>query len=132
MSIRHLARGSAAVVVLAVLASCGSRSRVDAVVNTVGGDYAAAQINRGIQDLKMYKDVEKGTQSRAGYPHIVGKRYLVRLFDKNGQYLTHFTTESLIELMGREELTRKHFEFTYDVNLRDLQVAERAEFGGVV
>jgi hypothetical protein len=92
------------------------------------------------RDLKIYKNVDKGTvtiefdwdQSRAGYPHFVGRAFLVRLFDKNGQYLTHFTTESLIELMGREELSKRHFEFTYPVNQRDLQVAKQAEFGAMI
>jgi hypothetical protein len=139
MRVRHLTL-CVTVAVLLSLVACGGKSRLDAVVNTAGGNYGTAQINSGIRDLAIYKDVDKGTviiafdwdQSKAGYPHIVGKAFLVRLFDKNGQYLTHFTTEPLLELMGRDELTKKHFEFTYEVNLRDLEVAQQAEFGGMI
>ena len=66
-------------------------------------------------------------------------RLLIRLFDQNGNYLTHFTTESLDKLFGGgyESMDRvtdffkqeNKYSLTYEVNMRDLRDAEIGELG---
>jgi hypothetical protein len=129
------------------VASCSGRSSLRAVANTIDDGLANAKINPNISNLKVEKDVNNGTikisftfkgnvmglsqQTHTGYG------LLVRLFDKNGSYLTHFTTEAL-EYDPKERQaywdeikspSDKHFSLAYNVPARDLEAADMAEVG---
>jgi hypothetical protein len=88
--------------------------------------------NRVLSKLTMAKDMQKGTVAVGVQiaQSCVNCRFLVRLFDRNGNYLTHFETESLYQMFGPQigqHTGLKRMEFK--VNMRDLRDAELAEFG---
>lgn len=95
-----------------------------------------------ISDLRMTKDLGRGIieisfalactkKPSQGFEYISGLgRFRVRLFDHNGNYLTHFSTEPLYKLLGIEFTSRrKQYSISYGVNLRDLRDTEIGELG---
>jgi hypothetical protein len=86
--------------------------------------------NKMISDLKIWKNTTTGTIllrfKGINYP---GHHYLIRLFDKNGQYLSHFESNFLQFIFGwpsADEIQLKeppHIvrELVYPVNIRDLR-----------
>jgi hypothetical protein len=102
-----------------------------AVVNTEGDRVAASLFNKNISDLHIWKSQSAGTLRIAftydNY-HPCACRFLLRLFDKNGNYLTHFTTDAHYELFHNKRAILP-VSLDYDVNQRDLEYAVAAEFG---
>lgn len=113
--------------------SCADLMR--ATVRTAGDSLAARagqEYNAAITGLAMTKSMADGTMTITF--KVTHERrcppcqYLVRLFDKNGVYLTHFLTARHLELFGVDR-RQGPVTLTYRVNLRDLRDAEQAEFG---
>lgn len=94
---RNSVRAALASTVL-VLAMCrdNAPALIPASVTTVDASYAEMQFNRGIADLSVLKDEETGEvtvaftwdESRTAYDYHVASGLLVRLFDRNGAYVT--------------------------------------------
>jgi hypothetical protein len=75
--------------------------------------------------------------------HGVPVPFMVRLFDENGQYITHFTTEerfaspatySKFKSLGMtsKKLQADHNVFQYQISRRDAEYIQRGEFGFLV
>lgn len=101
------------------------------------------KINGGIENLKVKIDKDKGAV-KIDFDYDSGKEivykniprsFLVRLFDKNGKYITHFTTkERFVEndaeypyKVYRISPSNNHLE--YQIPTRDAEFVEMAEFG---
>jgi hypothetical protein len=96
--VRRNAVHAAIVLTFIVLAMCRDNdpTLIPASVTTVGASYAEMQFNRGITDLSVLKDTETGEvvvaftwdERRTAYDYHVASGLLVRLFDRNGAYVT--------------------------------------------
>lgn len=75
--------------------------------------------------------------------HGVPIPFMVRLFDENGQYITHFTTEERFASpatysqfkglgMKSNKLTAEHNVVQYRISRRDAEYTQRGEFGFLV
>jgi hypothetical protein len=75
--------------------------------------------------------------------HGVPIPFMVRLFDENGQYITHFTTEERFASpatysqfkglgMTSKKLQAEHNVFHYQISRRDAEYIQRGEFGFLV
>ena len=88
---------------------------------------------RHLSQLAAAKDMNRGIlmiEITTSCNWCGGSRYLVRLFDRNGNYLTHFVSRLFFEMMGYQEgaqAGKRQLEFP--VNVRDLRDAESVEFG---
>lgn len=135
---------------------------LDAQVHTAGNyNFNASIYNKTLSNLKIRKNLSKsqliitfnfdykepnrnmGWLGQANLPRLLCTGYfLIRLFDKNGNYLTHFTTEPFYKLLGlrmkfkdpqtvllEKSYIKKQIKLVYDVNSRDLEFAQIAEFG---
>ncbi len=106
---------------------------LDGSVRQVGG--AAIYNKQYLSQLAVSKDLRRGVlmiEVTSSCGHCGGLHYLVRLFDRNGNYLTHFVSRSFFEMMGYQEGAKpgpRQLEFP--VNVRDLRDAELVEFGFV-
>ena len=64
---------------------------------------------------------------------LLGSYFMVRLFDENGQYITHFRTEMFVfpEVTGNgsPKLKAEHNAFQYRISRRDADYIQKAEFG---
>jgi hypothetical protein len=88
-------------------------------------------------NLRIWKNIKTGTLLiRFGLlpPPCGSCRFLIRLFDLNGNYLTHFMTERQWQLPFWSDFHNhpekdQHFELKYDVNVRELRDASIVEFG---
>lgn len=61
---------------------------------------------RHLSQLAAAKDMNRGIlmiEITTSCNWCGGSRYLVRLFDRNGNYLTHFVSRSFFEMMGYQE-----------------------------
>jgi len=85
-----------------------------------------------ISNLKIWKNIAEGTillRFKGKNSGIWNQRYLIRLFDKNGQYLSRFESKSLYKIFGmptEDEKEGNKFimverELIYSVNIRDLR-----------
>lgn len=127
--------------IAAFKASKELHSTVQTAVGDAGSQFQAAQLNAGIKNLKVTKNVGKGIitisfewrSKDAGYYYFNGRGLLVRLFDGNGQYLTHFTTEeTFVDIMGTHDPRTWEggsFTLNYPVNELVLKAAKQAEVG---
>jgi hypothetical protein len=102
-----------------------------ASVNSISSDYLGQYYSKkSLFSLHVWKDLGKGIiRIKFSYEYTCPLcRFLVRLFDKNGNYLTHFITETHMALFGFQPgcLTR---ELEFNVNVRDLRDAQIVEFG---
>src|SRR5512139_3372 len=103
-------------------------ARLGTAVKGVNGAIGES-LNKSISNLNARKDLDKGIvtiQFEFESPRWPGARFLVRLFDKNGNHLTHFATQRHAELFGGQgvmETTKKPVSLSYPVNLRDLKEA---------
>ncbi len=113
--------------------------KVSAKIATVKGSYGD---NWGtppgrINNLRVWKNIKTGTLLiRFGLlqPRCGSCRFLIRLFDLNGNYLTHFMTEPQWKLPFWSDFynhpeKQQQFELKYDVTVRDLRDASIVEFG---
>ena len=127
-----------------VIVGCGDAANsstltLDARVGTAVRESTRAALarnaNTGITNLHAQKDLNKGIvtiQFDFESPGCPGCRFLVRLFDKNGNYLTHITSEQHFELFGWQHVmdsAKKPVSLSYPVNLRDLKEVTKMEFG---
>jgi len=93
--------------------------------------------HRMISNLKIWKNTAKGTillRFKGKKSGIWNQRYLIRLFDKNGEYLSHFVSDRIVEIFGMPttakdtELNKDEpvveRELVYSVNIRDLRDTE--------
>lgn len=128
--------------------------QLKAVVNTVDkfGEvpYLNNKANTGINNLKVYATDSNITIAfdcdSSNFPPIAfATSLLVRIFDSNGQYLTHFTTKEKFtpfrkmqemfatrnEILGEtlNLLSEKGNKLTYTINKRDLRDAAAVEVG---
>jgi len=120
-------------------AATSSTLTLDARVGTAVRESPRAALarnaNAGITNLHAQKDLNKGIvtiQFDFESPGCPGCRFLVRLFDKNGNYLTHITSEQHFELFGWRHVmdsAKKPVSLSYPVNLRDLKEVTKMEFG---
>jgi hypothetical protein len=67
-------------------------------------------------------------EKKAGYPIIAASGLLVRLFDRNGHFVTMFTTEPPRQLID----AKNHIEATYDLSEDKLAAVKKAEVGAFV
>jgi hypothetical protein len=100
--------------------------------------------NRSLSQLTVSKQMANGilvVNVHIGRNTAPSTGFLIRLFDRNGNYLSHFQTQNLIQLFGmgappsgaghvpsgayNPGLRRMEFR----VNVRDLRDAEMVEFG---
>ena len=117
-------------------------------VITVGHDTGIeGQYNASIQEIHTYINRKTGTltivfnfdfANRYQFPFM---RFLVRMFDQNGQYLTHFTTEERYAIEDKRimalrsagakatKLLNKNNVLQYPVNMRDCSFVASVEFG---
>ena len=122
----------------------GCKSNIDAKVYTVGQDqYFKHDFNDPISNLKMKIDRSEGRificfdfdSTRATIPAL--RRFLIRVFDKNGAYLTHFKTAEYFRLDDTRWMfptikLQKHDNcINYPISVRDAAFVEKAEFGMV-
>jgi hypothetical protein len=104
---------------------------LDCNVREVGG--ACIYNRQHLSQLAVAKDMRRGVllvEITTSCKGCGGLHYLVRLFDRNGNYLTHFVSRSFFEMMGYQEgaqVGRRQLEFP--INVRDLRDAEYVEFG---
>jgi hypothetical protein len=113
-------------------------------VNTVSGlTWWEAHFNQALCNVGCYAMLDRiiitfdvDTEKWGGYPAPVP--LLVRLFDRNGQYLTHFMTRETFSPLAlvvtgcgepAVKLKAKGNRFEYTVNTRDMRDAEMAEIG---
>ena len=95
-----------------------------------------------VKSLEIYKNADKGEISIVFemdesiiYP---SGKFLIRIFDKNGNYLTHFTTEEFFRLfemtnpgVGKTSkfIINNPVMLSYNMNTLILKEAKYAEFG---
>jgi len=104
-------------------------------IGTAGGISIATGQNAKLSGVRVTKDTTKGTVTvdyTLNFDHLcIPCRFLLRLFDANGEYLVHFTSAPFFEMFGTPmplEGTRTQ-QLTLRLNARDLQFVEAAEFG---
>lgn len=130
-----------AVLLLVSRATEGSGS-LKSVIQTSSGnptkDSLSAMHNEKLSSLKITKDMDAGSitirfdmDENFTCPSC---QFMVRLFDRNGNYLTHLTSEPFYQLFRSSENASgwqvpSEPVLEYAVNLRDLKEAEMAEFG---
>jgi hypothetical protein len=114
-----------------------------------GFDLWNKQFNDALRNVKCSKDIDRGVLTVAfdfrkelwktvinGHHHL-----LIRLFDKNGSYLTHFICEEQLWKFARAKAYTKNLygkdvilketgnRFQYEVAIRDLRDASIVEIG---
>jgi len=120
-------------------------------VDTIGGHPTDTMFNTAFKNVKTYINRKTGILSisfeydPAFYPSLSDRtrfgsfRLLVRLFDQNGQYLTHFNSSEIFVVTGNPNYSRRNFTLLkpkgnfvrYQINLRDAVYVGRLEFGAV-
>ncbi len=104
---------------------------LDCNVREVGG--ACIYNRQNLSELAAAKDMRRGVlmvEVTTSCKGCGGLHYLVRLFDRNGNYLTHFVSRSFFEMMGYQEGARTgKRQLEFPLNVRDLRDAEYMEFG---
>lgn len=109
-------------------------------INTAG-DAGANMWNRDmLRDLRVSKDTDSGIlrieitfvtkETSTGTWEMVrgtGRSFLVRLFDKNGAYITHVVTDP--PAVQLPENPDHRYRLDFKVSQRDLQFAEQVEVG---
>ena len=116
--------------------ACG-RSRITAVIHTTSDEPGSeAWLNPHLSGLKMWKDEKNDTiiikVHQDGWPdNASSARFLVRLFDKNGHYLTTITSEPLSQVFSTVGRVPNDIELTFPMNSSGLKEVEQAEFGGL-
>jgi hypothetical protein len=111
-------------------------------VNTIEGEGRSNDVmnifyNKNVENIMMFINRKTGTLTinfdfscDINSAYAYRKRFLIRMFDKNGQYLTHFVTEEISWPPGNcILLTKKGNHLQYKIDLRDAVYAKRAEFG---
>ena len=136
----------AGVVVITVTRAVGARlfgggSTLRSEVASVDTGPAAQMCNRKIADLNVTKDVDAGTVrvrfvlqgSPEGGPAASG-RFLVRIFDANGQFLHAATSEMLVHMYGADPSSYwkdRDVDVQFSTNSLVLREAKMAEVGFV-
>lgn len=103
---------------------------------TDSGLIFARQLNRQFDSVQASKDVERGLLN-ISYHWSGGQlppkgQFLIRLFDRNGSYLTHLTSEPIYNMYSLQEFNNFGLEsrdLTYQLAMRDLRDADLIEFG---
>jgi hypothetical protein len=91
--------------------------------------------NESIKELAIMKSMDAGTLTirfRLDMQKGFGFPFLLRMFDRNGNYLRRIVTEPIMLLQHEGIIVQGRGTLTYSVNLRDLRDVEIAEFGIVV
>lgn len=116
-------------------------------INTYSGDYTREVQGKLLNDrylsnVKSYKNVEKGYliivfNWESNQP--ITANFLVRLFDYNGNYLSHFLTEEVFRLfplktVGNQIIIdgKNPFVLTYNINSIVLPEIKYLEFGLII
>lgn len=84
--------------------------------------------------VKSYKNIKEGyliIVFNWENNEPVNANFLVRLFDRNGNYLSHFLTEEIYRMFGNKFITKKidPFILTYNINSIILPEIKYVEFG---
>lgn len=114
-------------------------------IGTLAGDdnpsaniVIARRQNTQIEEIVITKNLKAGTLTvtfQTNGPTSPWSSMLIRLFDSNGAYLTHISTEELFRLNSRSveewgmKAARHAYKVTYQLPVRDLREATQAEFG---
>lgn len=91
--------------------------------------------NHSLSNLEVTKNVNSGILNikvRIDHPQCAKCAFIVRLFDKNGNYLAHFMTENLLHLFGPNVLmaqSSQNADLSFSVDIRDLRDTDIVEFG---
>lgn len=117
-----------------------SSEEIITYINTNSGDYTF--LNKTyLSNVKSYKNIKEGYliirfNLKSGIPITV--HFLVRLFDRNGNYLSHFTTDMIFRLFPSEMVgnqindAKNPFTLIYGINSIVLPEIKYVEFGFLI
>ena len=119
----------------------GGGSTLRAQVGSVDASPAAQMCNEKIDDLMVTKNVRDGSVRvrfmLKGSPHggpVAAGRFLVRIFDGNGQFLHAATSDPLVEMYGADPSAYwkdRDVDVQFSTNAVVLREAKMAEVGFV-
>jgi hypothetical protein len=119
-----------------------SSEKIITDINTSSGEHDYTFLNKTyLSNVKSYKNIKEGCliirfNLKSGIP--ISLHFLVRLFDRNGNYLSHFTTDMIFSLFPSDIVenqindAKNPFTLIYNINSIVLPEIKYIEFGFII